>query len=67
MIQAIRNKYRLAKYYYTQMYLVSKNGGSFIQPLFFSFPKDVNSRKDQQYNMMIGEALKLGINSDSID
>ena len=67
MIQAIKNKYRLAKYYYTQMYLVSKNGGSFIQPLFFSFPKDVNSRKDQQYNMMIGEALKLGINSDSID
>ena len=30
MIQAIRNKYRLGKYYYTQMYLLSKNGGSFI-------------------------------------
>ena len=47
MIQAIKNKYRIAKYYYTQMYQLSKNGGSFIQPLFFQFPKDVNSREDQ--------------------
>ena len=46
MIQAIRNKYRLAKYYYTQMYLLSKNGGSFIQPLFFQFPSDANSKSD---------------------
>ena len=67
MIQAIRNKYRIAKYYYTQMYQLSKNGGSFIQPLFFQFPKDANSREDQQYNMMIGEALKLGINSNRLD
>ena len=67
MIQAIRNKYRLAKYYYTQMYLVSLNGGSFIQPLFFQFPSDPNSKTDLQYNMMIGEALKLGINSDKLN
>lgn len=67
MIQAIRNKYRLAKYYYTQMYLISKNGGSLIQPLFFLFPSDVNSKSDLQYNMMIGEALKLGINSDKLN
>ncbi len=46
MIQAIRNKYRLAKYYYTQMYLVSQNGGSFLQPLFFQFPNDPNAKSD---------------------
>jgi alpha-glucosidase (family GH31 glycosyl hydrolase) len=67
MIQAIKNKYRLAKYYYTQMYLVSSNGGSFIQPLFFQFPNDINAKSDLQYNMMIGEALKLGVNSDKLD
>ncbi len=67
MIQAIKNKYKIAKYYYTQMYQLSKNGGPFIQPLFFQFPQDVNSRDDQQLNMMLGEALKLGINSNKLN
>lgn len=65
---AIRNKYSLIKYYYTQMFKMTMlDGASFYTPLFFEFPDDPNTYKDQKYNVMIGDSLKLSILSDSTD
>lgn len=37
MSTAIRNRYHLVRYYYTQLYLLNQEGGSFYKPLFFAF------------------------------
>jgi alpha-glucosidase (family GH31 glycosyl hydrolase) len=36
-------------------------GGAFYKPLFFEFPNDVNAFFDQEQNIMLGDALKLGV------
>jgi alpha-glucosidase (family GH31 glycosyl hydrolase) len=61
MKRAIYNKYNLVRYYYTEMSIHSEEGGTFIKPLFFEFPDDISSVWDQENNLMIGSALKLGI------
>jgi alpha-glucosidase (family GH31 glycosyl hydrolase) len=40
MTQAIRNRYHLVRYYYTQLYLVNQMGGAFYKPVFHEFPAD---------------------------
>jgi len=40
--------------------------GPFYNPLFFSFPDDMNAYQAIQYNVMIGPALKLSVNSDTM-
>ena len=60
---AMRTKLHLIRYYYTQMLKVQTEGGAFIRPLFFEFPNDPGSYDDQQQNVMLGDALKLGIQS----
>jgi alpha-glucosidase (family GH31 glycosyl hydrolase) len=67
MRNAILLKYSLIRYYYTNLFLVSTQGtGTFYKPLFFEFPDDVNAYSDITYNIMIGSALKLSINSESV-
>jgi alpha-glucosidase (family GH31 glycosyl hydrolase) len=67
MKMAITNKYHLIRYYYTQFMMMSLYGtGSFYNPLFFSFPDDINAYDNTHYNIMIGPAFKLSINSDSL-
>ena len=38
---------------------------AFYKPMFFEFPEDLNTYNDLSYNVMLGEALKLSINSDT--
>ena len=35
--------------------------------MFFEFPEDMNTYTDLMHNVMLGEALKLSINSDSVN
>jgi len=64
MTEAIKIKYALIRYYYTQLYEMSlKGSGTFYKPLFFEFPEDLNANRDITLNVMLGSALKLSINA----
>jgi len=66
MRRSINLKYNMIKYYYTQLQMVSNEGGAFYRPMFFDFPTDDNAYLDQEYNVMLGEALKLSVNSNNL-
>ena len=59
MKNALKWRYALLRYYYTQLYLNSIEGGMFWKPLFFEFPDDSKVYQDIDKNIMIGPALKL--------
>jgi alpha-glucosidase (family GH31 glycosyl hydrolase) len=59
MRHSIRWRYALLRYYYTQMYLNSINGGMFWKPLFFEFPNEAGAYEDVERNIMIGPAIKF--------
>lgn len=64
---AMRTKYCLLRYYYTHMFMLSKNGGGpFYKPLFFEYPDDINAFNDIQNNIMLGPSLKLSVLSDKL-
>lgn len=68
MREAIKLKYSLVRYYYTNMFDISMNGtGTLYKPLFFEFPEDLQATLDMDYNVMLGSALKLSINSESLN
>ena len=68
MTEAIKIKYALIRYYYTELFLVSTEGtGSFFKPMFFEFPDDPRTFTDITINVMLGEALKLSINTLNTD
>lgn len=57
----------MIKYYYTQTFLGSVYGnGPFFNPMFYEFPDDLNAFNDVQYNIMLGPALKLSVNSNKL-
>jgi len=43
------------------MSLVQENGGAFYRPLFYDFPNDINAYDNQELNVMLGPAMKLGV------
>jgi alpha-glucosidase (family GH31 glycosyl hydrolase) len=65
MTEAIKIKYALVRYYYTELFALSTQDGegTFFKPMFFEFPEDYNTTTDIDYNVMLGSALKLSINS----
>lgn len=65
MTEAIKIKYALVRYYYTELFAMSTldGEGTFYKPVFFEFPEDYNTTNDIDYNVMLGSALKLSINS----
>lgn len=63
MQRAIYKKYDMVRYYYSEMNYISQEGGAFYKPLFFEFPSDTKAYENQQLNVMLGSALKLGIQS----
>jgi len=67
MRRAIRWRYALLRYYYTQMYINSIEGGMFWKPLFFEFPEDPKVYSELDSNIMIGSALKLSAYLDEKD
>lgn len=66
MKRAINVKYSMVRYYYTYLQNIHKEGGALYKPLFFEFPDDAKAYEDQPYNIMLGKALKLGINSNQL-
>ena len=67
MKHAIFLKYNMIRYYYTELGMLSEDGGAFYKPLFFEFPEDENAYKDQELNIMLGEALKLSVLTNKLD
>jgi alpha-glucosidase (family GH31 glycosyl hydrolase) len=59
MRQAIRWRYALLRYYYTQLYFNHAQGGMFWKPLFFEFSNEAHAYDDIERNPMIGPAIKL--------
>jgi alpha-glucosidase (family GH31 glycosyl hydrolase) len=64
----MRTKYSLIRYYYTELSLLSANGGIFFKPLYFEFPTDEGSFDTAriEYDFMLGSALKVSINSNTL-
>ena len=67
MRMAIRTKYNLIRYYYTQLSKSSNEGGAFYKPVFFEFPEDSNAYLDPHNNVMLGDALKLSVLSNAVE
>ena len=65
MRYGLRNRYHLIRYYYSSLYQVSQNGGTFYKPVFYEFPDDMFTYGDFEYNVMLGSALKLSIQSNT--
>jgi alpha-glucosidase (family GH31 glycosyl hydrolase) len=63
MQRAIFYKYDMIRYYYTELSWISITGGAFYKPLFFEFPSEAGAYENQELNIMLGSALKLGIQS----
>ena len=59
MRHALRWRYALLRYFYTQMYFVSEDGGTFWKPLFFEFPEEEHAYDDIERNIMIGPSIKF--------
>jgi len=70
-IGIIRNamdvKLSLVRYFYSVISNLHTQGGTFYKPLFFEFPDDAGAYEAQQLNVMLGSALKLGIQSIAVD
>jgi hypothetical protein len=64
---ALVNRYRWVKYYYSNFFSLALHGGSFFKPLFYEYPLDTYSYKDLQVNILLGEALKLSIETTTLD
>lgn len=56
---AMLQKYALLPYYYTEMSLLSENGGTFYQPPFFEFPLDKDAQLNLTHNVMLGKHIKI--------
>jgi alpha-glucosidase (family GH31 glycosyl hydrolase) len=64
MRDAIKIKYSLIRYYYTNLFDIRIKGkGTLYKPMFFEFPEDILATNDIEGNVMLGSALKLSINS----
>lgn len=66
--RAMYTKFHMIRYYYTELTMSSLNGGAFFKPLFMEFPDDNGSLDaPQELNIMLGSAMKLSINSNTLD
>jgi alpha-glucosidase (family GH31 glycosyl hydrolase) len=53
----------LIPYYYTELSHIHEDGGAFYKPVYFSYPNEFGSYLEPQNNVMLGDALKLSIQS----
>jgi alpha-glucosidase (family GH31 glycosyl hydrolase) len=62
--RAIRLKYQLIRYYYSQFAHINQKGGSFFRPLFFDWASDALAYEEIHKNIVLGNALKVSILSE---
>ena len=55
----MKKKLALSNYYYTEMSMISEEGGAFFRPLFFDFHNETEAYLNVTNNVMLGSALKL--------
>ena len=63
---AIKNRYTLIRYFYSQFWAVNEYGGSFFKPLFFEFGSDPEAYKLIEKNMLVGNALKASVETTNL-
>ena len=56
---AVHQRYSFLRYFYTNMFSISKNGGTLVRPLFFEFPEDDKAYEGPEHSFMVGNALKV--------
>ena len=66
MRTAIRNRYTLIRYYYSQFWKINEEGGSFFKPLFFDFGDDAEAFKLIEKNMLLEDALKASVETTNL-
>lgn len=66
MRTAIRNRYTLIRYYYSQFWKINEEGGSFFKPLFFDFGDDPEAYKVIEKNMLLGDHLKASVETTNL-
>lgn len=67
MRNALVNRYSFIKYYYSAFYMLAQEGGSFFKPLFYEFPLDPKAFIDIETNILLGDALKLSMETTTLD
>lgn len=66
--KAMYTKFHMIRYFYTELTMSSRDGGAFYKPLFFEYPNDVKALDaPQELNIMLGSALKLSVNSNTLN
>ena len=64
---ALVNRYNFIKYYYSAFFMMALEGGSFFKPLFYEYPLDMNAYQDINFNILLGDALKLSMETENLD
>jgi len=62
---AIKTKYMMIPYYYTELNYIHEEGGALYKPVYFTFPNEASSYIEPHNNVMLGDGLKLSIQSNS--
>lgn len=57
--KAMLDRLRIARYMYTELFKVTKNGGALVKPMFFSNPSDADALKNIEQDFMVGEYVKV--------
>ena len=65
--KALVNRYNFIKYYYSSFYDIYLQGGSFFKPLFYEYPLDKKSYDDIEVNILLGDAMKLSMETTNLD
>ena len=56
---AIKQRFSFTRYIYSQMYLVHREGGSLVKPLFFDYPYDDECFVDTEQSFFLGDSVKV--------
>jgi alpha-glucosidase (family GH31 glycosyl hydrolase) len=64
---ALINRYSFIKYYYSSLYNIYLEGGSFFKPLFYEYPQDKKAFIDVEVNILLGDAMKLSMETTTLD
>lgn len=65
--QGIRNKYSLLRYMYSELIKLSSTGGQLHKPVFYEYPGDAQAWEDNHNTWLIGDALKVSANTDTLN